>query len=62
MHASKKAKIMGFKSLKELSESSGGVSRQTLNNWNNEAPIKFDIFLLGASMRRLFKVFKSLGE
>ena len=51
MFASEKAKKAGLKGLNEMSELTG-VSRQTLNNWNKENPLKFDTFLMGAVAKR----------
>lgn len=52
MNASQKAKAAGLKSLDELVEISG-ESRQTLNNWHNKKPVKFELVLKGAIVKKL---------
>lgn len=44
--ASERAKDLGIKNLKEVSELSG-VSTQNLNNWLDKKPDLFEVVLLG---------------
>jgi len=52
MTASQKAKAAGLKNLDELVDISG-ESRQTLNNWHKKKPLKFELVLKGAVVKRL---------
>ena len=52
MTAAEKAKSVGLKNLKELAEISG-ESTQTLNNWLNNYPVRFELILKGAIVKRL---------
>ncbi|MBW1726004.1 MAG: hypothetical protein JRJ62_00200 [Deltaproteobacteria bacterium] len=52
MTASEKAKKAGLKNLKELAEISG-ESTQNLNNWFNNYPLRFELILKGAVIKKL---------
>ena len=47
--ASTRAKLIGLKSLTQVS-GMGGKPMQTLRNWNRENPFLFDIVLVGCRM------------
>lgn len=55
MKPSEKAKAAGLKSLTELSEISG-ESTQTLNNWFNNYPLRFELILKGAVIKKLERI------
>ncbi len=50
MTASKKAKELGLKNLKQVSELTG-QSLQTLTNWFNDKPELFEVVLLGCAAK-----------
>ncbi len=52
--ASERVKSKGFKNLKEVS-ALGGESTQTLNNWFNHAPRRFDLHIKGLLLDRLIQ-------
>ena len=52
MKPSEKAKSAGLKSLAELAMISG-ESTQTLNNWFNNYPLRFELILKGAVIKKL---------
>ena len=52
---SEKAKLAGLKSLAELAEISG-ESVQTLNNWFNNYPLRFELILKGSVIKKLEKI------
>lgn len=51
MKPSEKAKLVGFKSLEELSEISR-ESVQNLNNWSKTRPYRFELILKGAIAKK----------
>jgi len=55
MKAHEKAKAAGLKNLAELVKISG-ESPQTLNNWFNNYPLRFELILKGTVIKRLEKI------
>jgi len=52
MTAAEKAKSAGLKNLAELATISG-ESTQTLNNWLKKRPVRFELVLKGAVVKKL---------
>ena len=52
MKPSELVKITGLKNLNELAEISG-ESVQTLNNWHKNNPLRFELILKGAVIKKL---------
>ena len=61
MTASEAAKQAGLKSLKSLCEISG-ESPQTLNNWFNNEPRRFELVLKGAIFEQTVEKFAEIRE